>query len=165
MTLAPRVQVYTQLSCNAIYGHDKYDHTNTRDNISMLSSSYQHVPYHIDPAGPSINHLDLNYILSDNTHSTSLDSGDDEEPDPRMEPTERCLKDPAVQKGAARIQTIMTTTMGVLSALTTGWWGHFADQHGRTRVLAAATFGLLLTYVIYFSHRVIRTDALSHSET
>ncbi|EKM57891.1 uncharacterized protein PHACADRAFT_251794 [Phanerochaete carnosa HHB-10118-sp] len=39
----------------------------------------------------------------------------------------------------------MTTTMGLLSAITTGWWGHFGEQYGRTRVLAAATLGLFLT--------------------
>ncbi|KAG6817670.1 hypothetical protein H0H87_005428 [Tephrocybe sp. NHM501043] len=35
--------------------------------------------------------------------------------------------------------------MGLLSALTTGWWGHFGERHGRTKVLAIVTFGLFLT--------------------
>lgn len=42
----------------------------------------------------------------------------------------------------------MTTTMGLLSALTTGWWGQFGDRHGRTRVITCAVLGLLFTYVI-----------------
>ncbi|TCD67076.1 hypothetical protein EIP91_000589 [Steccherinum ochraceum] len=71
--------------------------------------------------------------------------GDDDEPDPRAMPSHRCLSDPKVQAGAARIQTIMTTIAGFLSALTTGWWGHFGERYGRTRVLAAATVGLFLT--------------------
>ncbi len=53
-----------------------------------------------------------------------------------------------MQSGAARLQTIMTTTMGILSALTTGWWGHFGETHGRTRVLAVSTFGLFMTFVL-----------------
>lgn len=155
MTLAPRVQVFTQLSCNAIYGHDIYDHTNNRNNISTLSSTYHYTPYHIDPAGPSFNALEFNQEISGNTLSiysdirlsinSDNDDDDDDEPDPRASPSERCLKDPSVQAGAARLQTIMTTTMGILSVVTTGWWGHFGEKYGRTRVLAASTFGLFLT--------------------
>lgn len=37
--------------------------------------------------------------------------------------------------------------MGLLSALTTGWWGHFGERHGRTKVLAIATLGLFLVCV------------------
>jgi hypothetical protein len=78
----------------------------------------------------------------------SLDTeGDDGEDDPRTLPSQRCMSDPAVQAGAARLQTIMTTTMGTLSALTTGWWGHFGERHGRTRVLAFSSLGLFLTFV------------------
>ncbi|KAH8093706.1 MFS general substrate transporter [Cristinia sonorae] len=121
MTLAPRVQVFTQLSCNAIYGHDVYDHTN------LIAIPFIHTPSY---------HSNLTLPHSD---------GDDDEPDPRAIPSHRCLSDPAVQAGAARIQTIMTTIGGLLSALTTGWWAHFGERHGRTRVLAAATLGLFLT--------------------
>lgn len=70
-----------------------------------------------------------------------------QEDDPRNLPSARCASDPAVQAGAAKIQTILTTTSGVLSALTTGWWGHFGERHGRTRVLAITTLGLFLTSV------------------
>ena len=65
------------------------------------------------------------------------------------------------------MQTIMMTTMGFLSALTTGkpgnlsiqssclisfegWWGHFGERHGRTKVLALSLFGMLLTYALFF---------------
>lgn len=160
MTLAPRVQVYTQLSCNALYGHDVYDHTNTTDGqLDQLS----HIPLYssLDPSGPHIdNHL-LHSLdtssslllvpptLSFSNSSESDDDNDNDEPDPRAIPSRRCLTDPAVQAGAARIQTIMTTTMGALSALSTGWWGHFGERHGRLKVLAASTLGLFLTLVIY----------------
>lgn len=49
---------------------------------------------------------------------------------------------------AARIQTTYSITMGSLSALTTGWWGHFGERYGRTKVLALATFGWFLTVSI-----------------
>ncbi|EMD33326.1 hypothetical protein CERSUDRAFT_57074 [Gelatoporia subvermispora B] len=157
MTLAPRVQVFTQLSCNAIYGHDIFDHT-THNHTAVLSYGNSPVVLHLDPAGPPLTRLDLNLYpfvpTSDYPTSTtwraSIDGGDDDdEPDPRAPPSKRCLEDPAVQAGAARIQTLMTTTMGALSALTTGWWGHFGERHGRTRVLAASTLGLFLTDLMF----------------
>lgn len=144
MTLAPRVQVYTQLACNAVYGHDVYDHTNhTLATFSISTAS--NLSAHRDALG-----LKAFSPLMDEQGTQVLSlylarSEDDEEPDPRAAPSKRCLSDPKVQAGAARIQTIMTTTMGLLSAITTGWWGHFGEQHGRTRVLAAATLGLFLT--------------------
>ncbi|KAI5118105.1 hypothetical protein M0805_005212 [Coniferiporia weirii] len=118
MTIAPRVEVFTQLSCSAVLGHlPDYNHTQTRELASQLHSFY------------------------------SLD--DPEIDDPLRIPTKRCLSDPAVQAGAARLQTIMTTSMGLLTVLTTGWWGHFGERHGRTRVLAASTLGLLLTDIVF----------------
>ena len=165
MTLAPRVQVFTQLSCNAVYGHDTFNHTYHRTNSSTVLSRYYRIPYHIDPAGPHLQALEYYGKLSKSTTSDypdvnlAVDDQDDNEPDPRMMPSERCIKDPAVQAGAARTQTIMTTTMGLLSALTTGWWGHFGDRHGRTRVLAASTFGLFLTYAGHF----IASSVIAHA--
>ncbi|CAL1715812.1 unnamed protein product [Somion occarium] len=152
MTLAPRVQVFTQLSCNAIYGHDVYDHTNVSSGF-LPAERINHLPLHfsLDPSGPhldtyTLHSLDLEYHSSPVAIPlTDNEDDDDDEPDPRSAPSKRCLSDPAVQAGAARIQTIMTTTMGALSALTTGWWGHFGERHGRTRVLAASTLGLFLT--------------------
>jgi len=145
MTLAPRVQVFTQLSCNAIYGHDGYGHTtmpfnttSSLDNIPLI-----HTFSTLDPAGPHLYTDSLSYTLDTHPDYTlaplpplTLTFGedsddDDDEPDPRSAPSQKCLSDSAVQAGAARIQTVMTTTMGTLSALSTGWWGHFGERHGR----------------------------------
>ncbi len=155
MTLAPRVQVFTQLSCNAVFGHDVYDHTNLRHGSPHRQSLS---PGFIVPNSIPLSDIDLD-VLNDipsyiyeplkfpSIPNTSLDEPVDSEPDPRAVPSKRCLSDPRVQAGAAKIQTIMTTIMGTLSALTTGWWGHFGERHGRTRVLAISTLGLFLTFV------------------
>lgn len=166
MTLAPRVQVYTQLACNRIYGHDVYDHTRAGQDLAAFNSSSQlvtpsfsahhtHRPlyYSLDPAGPHLDTLSLDLLAPRSpahdqpAYLSFAEEDDEDETDPRLEPSKRCLSDPAVQSGAAKIQTIMTTIMGALSAVTTGWWGHFGEQHGRMRVLAVSTLGLLLTYV------------------
>ena len=152
MTIAPRVQVFTQISCNAIYGHDVYDHT--KSNTTAVSALHHSNSHHtrftsLNPVVPSSQPSEVDFSLAleltrpKQPYPSSDD--DDDEPDPRLPPSERCLKDPAVQARAARLQTIMTTTMGALSAFTTGWWGSFGETHGRTRVLAASTLGLLMT--------------------
>lgn len=167
MTLAPRLEVFTQLSCNRLHGDHQWNHTQRipPPPLHDLSVSLYSV---VDPVGPYI----ISEALTPPVHTRQprgvasplsrpslgslppasqrerdeKDSEDTE--DPRRLPSARCLADPAVQAGAARLQTIMTTIMGLLSALTTGWWGHFGERHGRTKVLAIATFGLFLTYVI-----------------
>lgn len=151
MTLAPRIEVFTQLSCNRLHGHDRYNHTRTTTLIATTQTIPQKTvtPFYfsLDPLGPSLHPHHLHPATPHNvTFVSGLNEDNDQgEEDPRRLPSARCLGDPAVQAGAARLQTIMTTTMGVLSALTTGWWGHFGERHGRTRVLAIVTFGLLLT--------------------
>jgi len=128
MTTAPRVEVFTQLSCNAVHGHPNYNHTDV-----------------------SIHQLQLHSfnVVHSTFHALNETESDGDSADPTLPPSKRCLADPAVQAGAARLQTIMMTTMGFLCAITTGWWGRYGERHGRTRVLAAATLGLMLTDLIF----------------
>ncbi|KAI0049921.1 hypothetical protein FA95DRAFT_1556236 [Auriscalpium vulgare] len=145
MTLAPRVEVYTQLSCNALHQH--YNHTSgdstlslshfLRPPSSLSSSAFQLSAQALTPPTP----LPIQFPKLDE----GGDDDDDGSDDPRRLPSPTCVSDPAVQAGAARLQMLMMTLMGGLSALTTGWWGHFSEKHGRTKVLALSTLGLLLT--------------------
>lgn len=161
MTLAPRVEVFTQLSCNRLHGDHRWNHTQTAPaqlHASLFAS--------IDPLGPhfipatlfspaqqsqvfvqhNASSAPITITLSDLASGDDTDRRDsDDTEDPRRIPSARCQADPAVQAGAARLQTMMTTIMGLLSALTTGWWGHFGERNGRTRVLAISTLGLFLT--------------------
>ncbi|KAF9468039.1 major facilitator superfamily domain-containing protein [Collybia nuda] len=159
MTVAPRIEVFTQLSCNRLHGHYEYNHT--RDSLFQAPVNFTRyssaVPFYfsLDPLGP---HIDPYYIdlikpnavpFSPANESSDHNGSDEDEEDPRRLPSARCLGNPAVQAGAARLQVIMITTMGFLSALTTGWWGHFGERHGRTKVLAVSTLGLFLTDLIF----------------
>lgn len=152
MTLAPRIEVYTQLSCNRLRGDDRYHHTQTpalllhstdvRDTTISLYLA-------LDPLGPPLYPRPVGRTLPGYYNVTFPTTANDiskwEEEDPRRLPSPRCLSNPAVQAGTARLQTIMTATMGLLSALTTGWWGKFSERHGRTTVLAISTFGMFMT--------------------
>nr|XP_019010539.1 uncharacterized protein I206_05011 [Kwoniella pini CBS 10737]OCF49320.1 hypothetical protein I206_05011 [Kwoniella pini CBS 10737] len=64
--------------------------------------------------------------------------------DPRL-----CKKDVKVQAAAAKLTMVMTLTMGLLSALTTGFWGKTSDKLGRTKVIAIVELGLLLNEICF----------------
>lgn len=139
MTTAPRVQVYTQLACNAVYGKPPPDHSN------YILSPHLSLPF-----VPATEHAIVTPVhFPRSSHSTESTNSEE----PRQVLSERCFSDPAVQAGAARLQTIMATTMGLLSVCTTAWWGHYGQKHGRTKVLAASTLGSLFTYAPPFLHR------------
>jgi len=138
MTLASRVEVFTELSCRQL--HHPYNHTSTPDIRGIHASVHPQVD-----TFPTSVPLYLPSIPLAQSLGESEGDGVSEGDDPRVIPGEKCVSDPAVQAGAAKLQTIMTTTMGALSALTTGWWGHFGERYGRTRVLAISTLGLFLT--------------------
>ncbi|KAG2070750.1 hypothetical protein BDR04DRAFT_1099407 [Suillus decipiens] len=137
MTLASRVEVFTQLSCHSLY--EDYNHTRMVPGHHDTPFNSSH--YVVAPVEPRL--ISVHLVPSPIHNSGKIQNGDDE--DPRVIPNKKCISDPAVQAGAARLQTMMTTTMGALSALTTGWWGQFGERHGRIRVLAISTFGLFLT--------------------
>lgn len=157
MTVAPRIEVYTQLSCNRLHGHHEYNHTQGLVSLPNTTRQNPAAPFYfsLDPLGPHIDPYYFNPTKRDFFVSLSpspegsarSNKGDDDvdEEDPRRLPSAQCLGNPAVQASAAQLQVIMITTMGLLSALTTGWWGHFGERHGRTKVLAISTFGLFLT--------------------
>ena len=134
MTIAPRVQVYTQLACNSLHRQQHYGPSGDSflSSLSILAPEYAAltpvtVPVHFP-------------------HFSNPRQDDDAE-GPRQLKFQGCLSDPAVQAGAARLQTIMITVMGVLSVCTTSWWGNYGQKHGRNKVLLASTLGLLLAYV------------------
>uniref|UniRef100_A0A0W0EXW5 MFS general substrate transporter n=1 Tax=Moniliophthora roreri TaxID=221103 RepID=A0A0W0EXW5_MONRR len=156
MTLAPRVEVFTQLSCLALH-HHAYNHTESP--LVTLDSS-------LDPQGPHLSPIliantGIPPVTPTDSSFNSLESNDNgEDDDPRKLPSPQCMSNAVVQAGAARLQTIMTTIMGLLSALSTGYWGHFSERHGRTRVLALSTLGLFLTDLTFI---LISTPGLPFS--
>lgn len=145
MTLAPRVEVYTQLSCRDVYGH--------RPTLANATSQMHIAPPHVTLGtlnAPLHTPASVNTPTLGPTPSVDYQERDGRETDnPLHVSSAQCTSDPEVQSATARLQMLMTTIMGVLSALSTGWWGHFSERYGRTRVLALSTFAIFLTYVVY----------------
>ena len=139
MTIAPRIEIYTQLACNNLYGHHHWNHSHHTPSMELLST-YTTLLASVDPFVP----LQPAMLPVHDVISNSVIMGF-RKPRRAERTLSRCASDPDVQAGAARLQTIMTTTLGLLSAITSGWWGAFSERHGRTKVLAISTLGLLLT--------------------
>ncbi|KAF9496754.1 hypothetical protein BDN71DRAFT_1445680 [Pleurotus eryngii] len=139
MTLAPRVEVFTQLACQALHKNSTHTSQHAPADVRLHGTGVARLLSTIDPLSPYLPNAELNSLnfISNIT--------DDDDQDPMSVPSERCMSDSDVQAGAARIQTVMTIIMGSLSALTTGWWGHFGERYGRCRVLALTTLGVLMT--------------------
>ncbi|KAF9449523.1 MFS general substrate transporter [Macrolepiota fuliginosa MF-IS2] len=174
MTLAPRVEVFTQLSCHRVYGIHQHRNAaagvlvptallvNTSSSlepsvfgapvptfIPISTLSLTHYAPDADPVIGRLSIVDGGGIFDNGQDDDSVFDPNDSTSDPRNLPSPLCREDPDVQAGAARLQMMMTTVMGLLSALTTVWWGHFGERYGRTRVLAISTFGLFLTDLVF----------------
>ena len=133
MTLAARLEVFTQLSCNSLHG---YQWNHIQSATSTFASDILNVSLN-DPMAPYFHP----YTLLSDYGANAADSNDTQNPPIPS----ACVSDPAVQAGAARLHAIMTTTMGILSAFTAGWWGSFSERHGRKKVLVLPPLGLFLT--------------------
>ncbi len=73
---------------------------------------------------------------------------DDDGPRPGEIDPRICKKDAKVQAAAAKLQMMMSLCMGLLSALTTTFWGGMSDKWGRTRIMAIAFFGILINDIV-----------------
>ncbi|KAL1944682.1 hypothetical protein VTO73DRAFT_3112 [Trametes versicolor] len=60
-----------------------------------------------------------------------------------------CLTDPTVQAAVARLIAVFTTISGLLTTLTTAWWGSLSDRHGRMWVLGFNVAGLLVSDISF----------------
>jgi hypothetical protein len=166
MTLAPRVEVYTTLACEAIQPvRSTHAPPLGSSSTSSLKNStlgpYGTFPYVAGTTSfPSIYDPTTSSILIrypdipetiDTTPQTLHESESSSELLTRF-PRKHCFTDPKVQQHAAELQTLVTLTMGILTALTTGWWGSIGDKIGRTKVIALSQIGCLFTYVPFSFH-------------
>ncbi|KAJ6525633.1 major facilitator superfamily domain-containing protein [Mycena capillaripes] len=124
-TIAPKVEVYTLLACSV---HKPEIFRDRKYLPSYTPSLWPHSEPNDTTFPPSFD------IAMKSGISTSMEK-------PKPSP---CASDPVVLAAVARLTTAITTSMGVLGCLTTGWWGAFSDRYGRSRILGLTIFGLLV---------------------
>ncbi|CAO1631547.1 unnamed protein product [Sympodiomycopsis kandeliae] len=71
-----------------------------------------------------------------------------------------CRTNPDVIAGSATLQLKVTMSMGLLSALTTGFWGGLSDRRGRTKVLGISLFGVLLVDASFLAVGLLPVSSL-----
>ncbi|KAF9647561.1 MFS general substrate transporter [Thelephora ganbajun] len=77
-----------------------------------------------------------------NPKITFFSASDDEE-------TKLCNADPVVLAASAEFLTLITTATGILSCLTTAYWGSRSDRKGRINTMRICLFGNLITDLTY----------------
>ncbi|KZV91227.1 MFS general substrate transporter [Exidia glandulosa HHB12029] len=98
---------------------------------SITSSTYQ--PIALSDILPGFARLSFDV--------SAVKSSNDSAPHERT-PAQLCAKDPTVKKAVASILTVLTSTGGILTMITTGWWGQRSDMWGRTTVLTVAVVAM-----------------------
>lgn len=141
-SLAPKVELFTMLACR-VHKPDIFNESYTVNGTDIISKTLATLPPRALEKLPTVN--------INNTYDDSLNMGDAQSALVKRsrlhkgKPASPCAADPTVIAAVARLTAVTETTMGVLSLLTTGWWGAFADRHGRATILGISLVGLLIT--------------------
>lgn len=144
--IGPRVEMYTVLACRVHAPELQYEPN------SMLHLAQPHSLLSMNTART------LHDGLSPDDPSTPLVSAQpaslyvpaDTGPQQSYAPDrDQCASDPVVQAAVAKLSAVLSTTMGILSCLTTAWWGSLADRFGRTPVMGISILGLLVNDLIF----------------
>ncbi|TFK36324.1 major facilitator superfamily domain-containing protein [Crucibulum laeve] len=142
-TIAPRIEIYTTLACS-VHKPDifkqafpvKPPYMRFGDDAPSVFSAT------VNMTVPTIDlGLDRVYLPehdSNSRYGSVKLTASPSKPNP-------CATDPVVGAAVAKLTAVITASMGILSCVTTGWWGAFSDRHGRTRVMGISIVGLLLT--------------------
>ncbi|KAJ2929964.1 hypothetical protein H1R20_g7121, partial [Candolleomyces eurysporus] len=143
-TLAPKVEIYTLLACR-VHKPDIYHDSQIHDAFSKVVAPRAEI------AGTVESDLYFPWAPIIRSNNTSLGGTEY----PRLvvlaeraigkKPKSPCAADPTVLAAVARLSAVIETTMGVLSLITTGWWGAWSDRHGRATILAVSLVGLLVS--------------------
>ncbi|KAG1754617.1 major facilitator superfamily domain-containing protein [Suillus lakei] len=143
--IGPRVEMYTVLACRVHAPELPYE-----PNV-MLQLAQPHSMLSTNMAGTLHDGFNLS-AASVSAQPVSLyipaNTGPQQEHVPDRD---QCASDPVVQAAVAQLSAVLSTTMGILSCLTTAWWGSLSDRFGRTSVMGISVLGLLandLTFII-----------------
>ncbi|KAI6164539.1 major facilitator superfamily domain-containing protein [Pisolithus thermaeus] len=139
-TFAPRVEVYTLLVCHTLKPEYFPD--------SPIYPVLPHIVGAVSTQNASATHANESSYLSSPivTYPSTIPGYEEDE-----QTRQKCTSDPAVQAVVAKLSATLTTTMGILSCLVTGWWANFSDRYGRRPVFVASMVGIILvdlTFII-----------------
>ncbi|KDR73680.1 hypothetical protein GALMADRAFT_251460 [Galerina marginata CBS 339.88] len=147
-TTAPCIEIYTMLACS-VHKPDIFKQNFPGIELGLRGMSLDTTVYDIQtpkssntspsPFSPNLPQIHLPVAspfptIIENNGST-VPSAD----------KKLCASDPVVQAAVAKLTAVIATLTGILSCITTGWWGAFTDRYGRTRVMGLSVLALLIT--------------------
>ncbi|KDR73681.1 hypothetical protein GALMADRAFT_251462 [Galerina marginata CBS 339.88] len=147
-TIAPRIEIYTMLACS-VHKPDIFKQNFPGLELGLQGVSLETAVYGIrtpelwnTPISPFSPNQPQIYLPEVSTFLTTIENDGSTVP-----PTKRilCASDPVVQAAVAKLTAVIAACMGILSCITTGWWGAFSDRYGRTRVMGISIIALLIT--------------------
>lgn len=134
-TIAPRTELLVKLACNDLHPDwDLVSNTTIMQKNATAASTSSH----------STRDFPMRlYFVERSAHLASRS----QITTPGTSPM--CSNDADVQKAVAKLNTAITTTSGILSVLTTGWWTQLSDRVGRVRILTIGAFSGLMVDVVF----------------
>ncbi|KAI5479857.1 MFS transporter [Pseudohyphozyma bogoriensis] len=136
MIISPKIEIYTQLICRSL---PESQPQNPRS-INAFFYSTLITPDDTLVFKPSATSIFAPTSPSDTSSDDGLGG---------KEWSKRCRARKDVQQSVAYLSTMLTLMMGLLSALTTGYWGALSDRIGRRPILALSLLGTLLMDSIF----------------
>lgn len=138
--IGPRVEMYTVLACRVHAPGNELQYAQPYSMLSMNAARTLHDGLTLDdPSAPIASTQPVSiYVPTDTGHQQS-----------HVPDRDQCASDPVVQAAVAQLSAVLNTTMGILSCLTTAWWGSLADRFGRTSVMGISMLGLLANDLIF----------------
>lgn len=144
--IAPRVEMYTIFACRVHAPQLQYEPNGMlhlaqpHSMLSMNTASTLHDGLNPDnPSAPFVSLQPVSLYVPADTGPQQLHAPN----------RDQCASDPVVQAAVAQLSAVLNTTMGILSCLTTAWWGSLADRFGRTSVMGISMLGLLANDLIF----------------
>lgn len=175
MIIAPKIEIYTELVCRSI--DPQRSGTTLPAPISMVPGIGGHVPA---PGGGIVGgdrgminasavssgwtgEMDhhqtvVSQFVAASMRSDSLISPESIINNGAKEDdswSKQCRRSSVVQQQVARLATILTLIMGILSALTTGFWGSLSDRRGRKPIIALALCGTIFMDAVFLMSVII----------
>ncbi|BGP35454.1 hypothetical protein JCM10296v2_007292 [Rhodotorula toruloides] len=159
MTIAPKLEIYTQLICRAM-PVEKSGVTLPPPVIEITDYSSPHILRRAEPTPTGRILFEWSAAPAKEDLSTAA-AGNSSTSMPVLAPapgapvrtgdtwSKQCHKSSAVQSSVAQLALLLSLLMGVLSSLTTGFWGAYSDRRGRKPVLLLALCGTLAMDTVF----------------
>ncbi|KAM0751846.1 MFS general substrate transporter [Meredithblackwellia eburnea MCA 4105] len=150
MVMSPKVEIFTQLICRALNAGPQ-DSNSTPPVMApsapiptstVLRSHHLHSASSYSSSSDNSTNLFVQQSVLKGLEFENWGSEDQESW------AKQCRKNPDVQKAVASLALVLALLMGILSSLTTGFWGTLSDRRGRKPILSLALLGMVVMDVV-----------------